>query len=666
MNDPAPDRIDSWKAIAQYLGRDISTVLRWAKNKKLPIHHVPGGKRQAVFAFKHEIDAWLLSEDITTETRSQALLQPPPSTETKIAADPSESEFRTRAWPQRLFRKAVLPSAIVAGALFVIFIFLLPDTVRLEATNPVRITRSQAFVLSPLLGGSALIYYQRYANEQYSVAAIPNRGGGPSIIQTGLANSDLCDLAPNGTSMLLRNLIGSRDVNEPLYSMNLGHQAHRVGNVWAYDAAWYPNRKRILYSANGVVYSSDPAGKSRRRLFEVPGNAEWFRWSPDGKILRFTVINKNEDTAIWELKVGNKKPHRLFPKMPYYQCCGSWTPDGKFYIFQVRVDQNFQVWARQERQSSLFAFHPRTFPLIQGSVSYRGPLISRDGEKLFLYAEDPKGELVRYDFQARQFVPMLPSISARTLAFSRDGNRIAYSTMKGDNLWQCHTDGTHCLQLTHGFRNTLLPRWSPDGRMIAFMGVHFTGNWGIYSVAAKGGPVRSLFNGNEAEGYPDWSPDGQRLVFSEVIPVAQPEGVHVLDLRTNKVSTLPGSKDFYYPRWSPDGRYIAAFHSGNHFLYLFDFDNSTWRPLAEIPGAYANWSHDGKEIYFLSNTVAGRMAFRIAIADDRRIREVASFKGIQPCPFILGDWMGLTPDDAPVAVQCMTTDNIYAWNLITK
>jgi hypothetical protein len=53
------ERLDSWKEIAAYLGRDLRTVRRWEKEKGLPVHRVPGGERQAVFAYRAEIDAWL-------------------------------------------------------------------------------------------------------------------------------------------------------------------------------------------------------------------------------------------------------------------------------------------------------------------------------------------------------------------------------------------------------------------------------------------------------------------------------------------------------------------------------------------------------------------------------------------------------------------------------
>jgi len=62
MSPQARERLDSWKEIAAYLGRDLRTVRRWEKDKGLPVHRVPGGERQAVFAYRAEIDAWLLKD----------------------------------------------------------------------------------------------------------------------------------------------------------------------------------------------------------------------------------------------------------------------------------------------------------------------------------------------------------------------------------------------------------------------------------------------------------------------------------------------------------------------------------------------------------------------------------------------------------------------------
>src|SRR5690242_5310794 len=54
------DRLDSWKLIAAYLGRAVRSVQRWERQEALPVHRHRHPKGSSVYAFKHEIDAWLL------------------------------------------------------------------------------------------------------------------------------------------------------------------------------------------------------------------------------------------------------------------------------------------------------------------------------------------------------------------------------------------------------------------------------------------------------------------------------------------------------------------------------------------------------------------------------------------------------------------------------
>ena len=56
--DAAGETLDSWKAIAAYLHRDVRTVLRWERDRGLPVHRIPGGGRAGVFAIVHEMEAW--------------------------------------------------------------------------------------------------------------------------------------------------------------------------------------------------------------------------------------------------------------------------------------------------------------------------------------------------------------------------------------------------------------------------------------------------------------------------------------------------------------------------------------------------------------------------------------------------------------------------------
>ena len=56
----AGDRLDSWKEIAGYLKRDVTTVQRWEKREGMPVHRHRHDKQGSVYAFRSELDAWAL------------------------------------------------------------------------------------------------------------------------------------------------------------------------------------------------------------------------------------------------------------------------------------------------------------------------------------------------------------------------------------------------------------------------------------------------------------------------------------------------------------------------------------------------------------------------------------------------------------------------------
>src|SRR5215510_953969 len=56
-----PERLGSWKAIAAYVKRDVTTVQRWEKREAMPVHRHQHDKRGSVYAFRAELDAWMAS-----------------------------------------------------------------------------------------------------------------------------------------------------------------------------------------------------------------------------------------------------------------------------------------------------------------------------------------------------------------------------------------------------------------------------------------------------------------------------------------------------------------------------------------------------------------------------------------------------------------------------
>jgi hypothetical protein len=59
MSSGSDTLLDSWKAIAKYLGRDVRTVRRWEKKGGLPVHRALGRERGTVYAYRSELDTWL-------------------------------------------------------------------------------------------------------------------------------------------------------------------------------------------------------------------------------------------------------------------------------------------------------------------------------------------------------------------------------------------------------------------------------------------------------------------------------------------------------------------------------------------------------------------------------------------------------------------------------
>ena len=55
---PANDRLESWKDIAAYLGKDVSTLHRWEKDAGLPVYRSSQDKVRNVYAYRSELDAW--------------------------------------------------------------------------------------------------------------------------------------------------------------------------------------------------------------------------------------------------------------------------------------------------------------------------------------------------------------------------------------------------------------------------------------------------------------------------------------------------------------------------------------------------------------------------------------------------------------------------------
>ncbi len=154
------------------------------------------------------------------------------------------------------------------------------------------------------------------------------------------------DLSPDGSRVLAIDGEGAPPKG-PLWSLDvLGGSPRRLGDIIAETASWSPDSKRLAYSVLGDLFLANSDGTDAHKLISVKGDILNITWSPDGSRLRFdssetagTVGQQLE----WEVSTSGNNLHRLFEGWhnPPNECCGRWTPDGKYFVFQ----SGGQIWA---------------------------------------------------------------------------------------------------------------------------------------------------------------------------------------------------------------------------------------------------------------------------------------------------------------------------------
>ena len=114
------ERLNSWKEIAAFFGKDVRTVRRWEGSRGLPVHRVPGGGRSSVFAYVAELEVWLARVD-TAEPEVEITTLPMPELPTGaldvLQGFPAGSNFASKFEPEADPGVDPLPDASPAARL---------------------------------------------------------------------------------------------------------------------------------------------------------------------------------------------------------------------------------------------------------------------------------------------------------------------------------------------------------------------------------------------------------------------------------------------------------------------------------------------------------------------------------------------------------------------
>jgi Tol biopolymer transport system component/DNA-binding winged helix-turn-helix (wHTH) protein len=508
--------------------------------------------------------------------------------------------------------------------------------------------------------GSRIFFNEVLPGPHNLVVQVSIRGGEAVPMPVQLKQPTVLDVSSDGTELLMAN---DGESGFTLWVQSVaGGSPRRVGMALAHDARFGVDATSVIYGNNHDVYSLSRDGSSPRKLLTVDNNVAFaFQYSPDGRRIRFSVFDVQIDSmSILQALADGTEFHKVFGG-----CCGRWTSDGRYFIFQTRRNARLDLWALPEEKR----FHWRKreekpTQLTAGPLNFEYPLPSKDDKQIFAIGTSHRAEVVRYDSRGGKFLPYLSGVSAEGLAFSRDGQSVAYTSFPDATLWRSKVDGTERRQLTFPPLRVFLPRWSPDGKQIAFNADLPEVARNVYVVSSEGGTPQRILPSEQSQADVNWSPDGNSLVFGTLFVANAP--IYTFDLQSKRVSTLAGSNGLFFPRWSPDGKYIAAIATeGPGKLMLFDVATQKWTEAVGSQIGYPTWSQDGKYIYFQDsqNQDQRERIVRLRLSD-RKIEKIVDVKDIgRLTTGTFVDWFGLAPDDSPLLARDISTQEIYALDM---
>ncbi|MGH9573570.1 MAG: DNA-binding protein [Candidatus Acidiferrales bacterium] len=594
------DRLESWKEIAEYLRRDVTTVQRWEKREGMPVRRHLHDRMGSVYAFRAELDAW---------TRSRAVRTSRENGENGSAAEPMEQTCAANV--PRFGRSALV--AIGLLAVLAIGAILWLGTREYSWRSPIANARFQRITDFDGVAEAAAI-----SRDGKFVAFQSDRSGKMDVWITQVGSGEFHNLthgsAPELANPALRSLIFSPDGSLVLFWGRQQGQARNNGiSIWAVptlggepriylegaaELDWSPDGSRIAYHTPGAgdpLFVADANLASQGKLiFTAPTglHSHFPLWSLDGALIYVVQGALPDNFDIWRVPAAGGRPERV-------------TSHNAYVGYPVLLDKHSLIYLAAGADGSgpwLYSMDLNrriSHQLTSGLDRYTSLAASADHQRLVLTLANPKSTLWRLKLGDPRVlaVPTQIPLTTSTGSVPRFGpDYLLYlsATNTGESIWKISDGSGTELWNGPGARVFGGPAVSSDGKNVAFS-VERGGQALLYTMKDDGSEARIVTSSLKLQGSPAWSPDGKWITSA-----AEDRGVpHLIRIPIDGSSSAGFVSEYSVdPAWAPNGSYLL--YSGADIGTKFSVKAATADAAARHLPAELTLTRGARHLAFLN------------------------------------------------------------------
>jgi Tol biopolymer transport system component len=547
------EKLESWKAIAAYIKRDVTTVQRWERREGMPVHRHLHDKQGSVYAFCSELDAWLAGRRLVTAQNEE------PSNElvTEAGTAPTAPTAGRRWWLPVGIGGTLLALAFAAYWLAAERDLFWRDpladakvtqlTDLSETAQAAAISRDGRLVTFLAEGdGHTDAWIIEVGSSQYHNLT---QGRVPELINPSIRT---LGFSPDGKLVTIwsRKPDGSRPGDINILTVPAGGGELQSYLPGAAEVAWSHDGRRLVYHTTAPgdpLFVRDLGQSSTRQIYVAPGgvHCHFPVWSADDAFIYFVRGVPPDDWDVWRVRASGdgleritshdslvSHPVLLGPRTLLYLASDSQRAGPWVYTMDV-----------ERRIPHRLNFGLEHYTSLEGSA---------DGERLVATAANVRSSLSRLSITTTtaRVVPIFSSGLSPRLG----PDYLLYVASAGgrQGIWKLANGASRELWSTNHSTIVGGPSIAPDGRRIAFA-VADGDKTSLFVIDSDGAHARAIVDSLKLRGNLAWAPDGQSII-SAAIQGGEPRLTKIpLEGGAPLVLVSEYSLD---PTWSPDGQFL--------------------------------------------------------------------------------------------------------------